>query len=255
MPLDSLTIWAAFLVFLRCSALLLSAPIFSSQQFPAKVRVLLAVVISLGISAFMRKDVGAVPDTLLGMILASGHEILVGLVIGSMYHLVIHTVQIAGSIMDLQVGLSSSQALNPVTGVSVTIISQFKTLLATVIFLSSDSHHIVIQAFVKSYTAAPVDHGLPLAAISGATIDLMSGLGILAIQIAAPLIAVSLVVDAALGLVNRAVPQMQVFVVGMPVKQAAGLTLIAVILPAVTTAVEAGVNQATQALMRAFGGA
>lgn len=253
MQLDTSLLWTFFLVFLRCSALFIAAPIFSAQNFPPRVRIYFAVILAMSLTGVVKPNIGSVPESMPELVLKASHELLVGVLIGSLFHLLFQAIQMAGSLMDTQIGLGMSTTMNPVTGVQVTIISQFKYLLSTVIFLVSDGHHTMLHSLISSYKAAGPGDAISIQALSESTLQLLATFSILAIQIAAPIIAVSLVVDAALGLVSRAVPQMQVFLVGMPAKTIAGLTIVAFTLPALVSGVHSGVGTAADAVMRALG--
>ncbi len=132
---------------------------------------------------------------------------MAGLLIGGLISLVLQAAQMAGAMLDLHVGLGMSQTLNPISGISVTVISQFKYMLGVVIFLSANAHHLMIQALVdKLQPYAPALTTAAMPAIQHSVIALLGAMCMLAVQIAAPVTAVSLVVDAALGLIAKAVP-------------------------------------------------
>jgi len=154
--------------------------------------------------------------------------------------------------MDLQVGLASSQVMNPIGGISVTILSQFKFMLGLVIFLCSNAHHLVLHAFVKSYDTMPVLGLSSIPAIENGLLNLIGAMFMISLQIAAPIMAVSLLLDGALGIINRAVPQIQIHMLSMPAKIGVGLVVISIGIPALTVAVSAGVNQGLSALAPVF---
>jgi flagellar biosynthesis protein FliR len=251
MNIDVSWFWAFLLVFVRCGALMLAAPFLGAQSVPVRVRVLTAAALALCLVSVVKPLTAPVPATTTELAQLVAYEALAGVLIGAMFNLVLQAIQLAGSLADLQIGLGSSQVLNPVSGVSVTVIAQFKYMLALIIFVTVDAHHTVIEALVASYSAAP----LRPEAIASAVTNLMQSFSLLAIQIAAPLIAVSFVVDAALGLVNKAVPTMQVFFVGMPAKILIGMVTISLVLPAIVAGVRSGVELASQQLVLVFGGA
>jgi flagellar biosynthetic protein FliR len=125
-------------------------------------------------------------------------------------------------------------------------------MLAMVIFLEINAHHVMLQAFVHSYRAMPAPTMAQLPSIEAGFVDLITQLSLVALQIAAPVAAVSLVVDAALGVIGKAVPQMQVFMVGMPAKIGVGLIAAAVALPALVNGVQYGVQLGADTLSHTF---
>jgi flagellar biosynthetic protein FliR len=241
-------LFAFFCVFVRSSALMMSSPVFGAQTTPVNVRVLTTLALSGAVTAVVQPKVGPVPPDLGALIVRLGGEILVGLLIGNFITLALQAAQIGGAIMDVQTGLSSGQTLNPINGVSSTILAQFKFMLSVVVFLSMDGHHLLIQAMIQSYGVTP-----NIDAIQTSLTGLLSAMFGIALQIALPTLGVGMLVDGALGLINRAVPQMQAIQLGMPAKIALGLTAVSLGLPAVAAGTRAATEAAFVALSPVLG--
>lgn len=254
MAFDSVLIFSFFCVFVRCSAMFLSSPVFGSQSTPVAIRVMTCMAISGALTLTIGPKIGAPPSDMYSFVMAIGHEVVAGLLIGTFMSLVLQAAQMAGALIDTQMGLGMSQIMNPVNGISSTVISQFKYMLAVVIFLSMNGHHLMLQAFVKSYSDMPGVTMDTLPALKDGFVGLITQLSLLGLQMAAPVLGVSLVVDAALGIINKAVPQMQVVQVGMPAKIVIGMVALGVGLPAVVAGVNTGVESGMTTLMRLFGG-
>ena len=252
MPLDTITIYTFFLVFVRCSGMLIAAPVFGAANLPVMIRVFITLALSMALTFAVRPNQGAVPQDLGSFALAIGNEAVSGLLIGAFFSLVLHAVSMAGAIVDLQMGLGMSQVLNPVTGVPVSVIGQFKYMLGLIVFLQIDAHHLMLGAFLQSYSDLPTMSSAMMEPMRESFVAMLTSMTYLALQMAAPVAAVSIVVDAALGLVNRAVPQMQVFLVGMPAKTIMGMIALAISIPALVGTVQTGVEVATDGLMLAF---
>ena len=250
MSFDAGLIFAFLLVFVRCSAMFLSAPLFSSPNLPLRIRILAAVVVSAALTAALRPVLPAPPANMYMFAAVIANEVLAGLIIGVFVQIVLLAAEMGGAFMDLQVGLSMSHVLNPATGQPSTVLSQFKYMLALVVFLSVNGHHVMLGAFVKSFEVMPTISGGTLAALQENQLILLGQLSLIALQIATPVLAVSILVDAALGIMNKAVPQMHIFIVGMPAKVTMGLLTLSVALPATAAAVLGGVESATDALYR-----
>lgn len=243
MNLDAGTFYAFFLVFVRCSGFCLAAPMFGSMVIPVRIRVCMAGALAFALTFFVKQHLGAVPQDLVSMVLAIGNEAVSGLLIGAFFGMVMQAATIAGAFCDLQLGLSMGQALNPISGIQVSVIGQFKTMLCLVVFLAANGHHMMLGSLVESYNAMPTLSASMLGDLQTTAFDLFTKLSLLSLQIAMPVIAVSLIVDAGMALINKAVPQMQIFVVGMPVKSGLGMIALSVSLPAMTVAVQSGVEQ------------
>ncbi len=248
MSLDSGLLWAFLLVFVRCSATLLASPVFGAQTTPIQIRVMVTLAISAALVFVLQPSAQTLPQGLGELILAILNEAACGLLLGAFVSLSMMAVQFAGAFLDLNVGLGMSQVMNPVTGVPSSVITQFKSMLAVVVFLGIQGHHFVLQAFVHSYDAMPTLGMHSLEPLRGALVGLVGDMALLGLQIAAPVAAVGVIVDLAMGVVNRAVPQMPVFLVGLPIKIVASMVALSVALPALVFGVQNGVERSTDAL-------
>ncbi|HLK16867.1 MAG TPA: flagellar biosynthetic protein FliR [Fimbriimonadaceae bacterium] len=252
MKLDEATLFAFLLVFVRCSAMLLASPVFGGPTMPGHIRVFTCVCIAGSLTVVLKPQIGPVADSIPGLALAVMGEAIAGLLIGGLISLVLQATQMAGAMLDVHIGLGMSQTLNPLTGVPVTVISQFKYMLGVVIFLSANAHHLMFRALVDSYNHAPA-LGANLPGIHTGVVSFLAAMTLLAVQIAAPVTAVSLIVDAALGLIAKAVPQMQALQVGIPAKVGVGIAALSLSLPPLVAAVTGGCHQAFILIHRIFG--
>lgn len=159
----------------------------------------------------------------------------------------------AGSLVDLQMGLGISQALNPVTGVPVSVVAQFKYFLCLVIFLLINGHHLMLNAFVATYQLAP-GAGVGMEAMYHGVVGLLIQASLLAVQVALPIIAVTMVVDAAFGIMNKAVPTMHTLLIGVPAKTLLGLTAVTMGLPMLVGYTQANTRLLFGAIERTFMG-
>jgi flagellar biosynthetic protein FliR len=250
--LDSSLLFGFLLIFARCSAMLLSSPLFG-QAVPINFRVQLSGVVSMAMVPALAPHLGPAPETLVALIFAVGKEAIVGLIIGGFLQILLAAVQMAGSFLDVQVGIGSAQLFNPMLGMQASPIAQFKYMLGVVLLLTLNGHHLMFQAFAHSYSLA----GPSLAAMPAMETTFVGFLGqvsLLAMQIAAPVAAVTIVVDVAAGLVNKAVPQTQPFLLALPAKLMLGLLVLALGLPAMASAIDGGLDSTFDYLGRMLGG-
>lgn len=250
MRLDGAYLFALLAVFVRVSAMLFVAPVFGAPSIPARIRILFGAVMALALCPVVRAYLPEPPPDLYGVLLLVANEALAGFVVGVFLTLVMLGIMMGGSIMDIQVGLSMSHVVNPASGQASTLLSQFKYMLALVVLVCANGHHILIKALVGSFRVLPVSGMGVLEAIRDQHVYLLAQMSLIALQIAAPILAVTVLVDAALGLMNRAVPQMQTFIVGLPAKVLMGLVALSVGLPAITAAVANGVELATRSMQQ-----
>lgn len=254
MKLDSAFLWAFFSVFVRASAMMLSSPFFSARSIPTSIRVMATLSIAMALTFALKPSIGQLPGDMHGFVFGLMGEAVAGLLIGALTTLAFSAFEVAGALIDLQMGLGASQILNPVNGVPATLMAQYKATLSLVVFVLIDGHHMLVDAFISSYRLMPSFGADNALALQRAMPELFAQTGFLSLQIAAPVVAVSVVVDAALGLVNKAVPQMPVMLVGMPAKLGISLVTLSVGLPALVAGVGHGTELATRSLTQVFQG-
>ena len=251
---DFQALYAFFIVFVRCSAAVMSSPLFGAQNTPIQIRVFTSLALSAALSMVVQANIGPAPTHLGGMLMALLNEVGAGLLIGLLLQLTIHFATMAGSFLDTQIGLGMSQTLNPVLGIQVSVMGQFKTMLAIMCFLAMNGHHIVIQAIVKSYQTAPTLTANHLGLIHNGIMQLIAQGMMISVQIAAPVLGVSMIIDAALGLMSKALPQLQPIQIGTPAKLGLGIAAVSMTLPALVAATNAGVARSSELIGRIFGG-
>lgn len=241
------------LLFCRATAMLLVAPLFANGT-PVQIRVYMGALLAITTQA-VHNPFKTMPDTVWTLAGWVGNEILVGLVIGLMIQWLLLAFQTAGAFLDLQLGMATFQMFNPALDSPTTILGQFKFTLAMVIFLMLNGHHQMLMAFWTSYEIAPRFSPDNWRQIAQVLIVYLSHLFGLAIQVAAPAAATTIIVDAAAGFVNKAIPQMQVYFLTAGLKNAVGIIAISVGLPVTVAAVRHASEYALPMILRALGGA
>lgn len=231
MSLDSLTIWSGALLFARISALLLALPMLSNLV-PPMIRVLTAVILTWALLPVVPGPSEVPPELaslLLGVLGAVGFGLLTALSIQA----VVWAFQAAGNVIDLQIGTGSAQLLNPALGSVSAPLGQFHAILASVLVFVTDGHHLVIRGLseVPRIDGIPGAMDVVMLTIQTATVA--------AVQIAAPVISATILIDIASALVARAVPQAQPYFLALPAKLVVGLGIVAVGLPALAIATKA----------------
>ncbi|MEW5956482.1 MAG: flagellar biosynthetic protein FliR [Chloroflexota bacterium] len=223
-----------FLIFIRITTVLMTAPIFSSRSIPALSKISFAGLLSIIILPVSKTTVPLLPTTLpthiLPFLLIVAQEILIGALIGFVSNLVFMTIGMAAGMIGLQTGFRAANLLDPFVNVPSSALEQFYTLLAMALFLSINGHHWLIRALVRTFQVTPVG----TFALNNVTIEyliaLTSEVFISAVRIALPVVGTVMLTDIGLGLVARAVPQIQVFFVGLPLKVGLGFFTLAITL-------------------------
>jgi flagellar biosynthetic protein FliR len=220
-----------FLVCLRIAAILMSMPVFESNTMPHLFKLALAFATGLILFPMLKLDPLPVAGSIFALGIGAAREILLGLTIGFSVKFIFAGVQLAGQLAGYQMGLAIAQVLDPADSEQIPLLAQFNNLVALLIFLSINAHYWFIKALAMSYRIVP-----PMSAHFGSSlmeqlIRLGGDVFVIAIQVGAPVIAVLLVTSAAFGLVARTVPQLNVFIVAMPLKIGVGLIFLGFSLP------------------------
>lgn len=150
--------------------------------------------------------------------------------------------------MDMQLGFQMMQMFNPQMGGMTSVLGQFKFMLFLVLILVLNGHHMMLTAFVRSFESPVVFDTSNLAAIQAGLVHMLGGACVLAVQIAAPVAAVSFIVDAASGVINKSIPQMPVSMVTLGAKSALGTLTLALGLPLMVVAVQSGLGHTAEEL-------
>ena len=222
-----LSIVTCGLVLARVGGLFVSAPVFSARQIPNQTKIGLAIVVALVFTPLQMEHARAVPPGALAFGVLAGRELLIGLAMGFAVALIFTGIQMGSQLIGIQMGVGLGGVLNPMSGADSSTIDGFYMVLATLIFLLSNGHHAALASLARTFDLAPVGEAtLPLVNPQQ-VMALVQAVFVVAIRVALPAVAALLLTDVALGLAGRAAPQMQVMVVGMPVKMAVGLAFMA----------------------------
>lgn len=217
------------MVFLRASGIFVAAPIFGNRYLPNQVKIVLALGTALIL--FPVVPVQSLPDTLVSLIPLGIGELLIGLIIGYISSLIFAAVQLGGQLLDTEMGFGIVNVLDPQSGLQLPLMGNFQYILALLVFLITNGHHLLLLALSDSFVAVPVG-GLRISAgLTAAVVDLFAQLFVVALKISAPTLAALFLTSVALGIIARAVPQMNVFMVGLPVKLVTGILVLMVGLP------------------------
>ncbi|SES79311.1 flagellar biosynthetic protein FliR [Anaerobranca gottschalkii] len=218
------------LLTVRFTGLYLGSPIFGGRNIPNQVKIALALICSLIITPL--HSVGITIEQIdLSIILLGIKELVVGLVIGYIAMLTFTAIQFAGQFIDVQMGFGIVNVVDPQFGNPIPIIGNFKYIIAILLFLTVNGHHLLIDALFKSIELVPIGTITFGDNVIIYIFGLFVRLFLISLQVGLPIIGTLFIVDVGLGIVARTVPQMNVFVVGIPLKILVGFTIIIMIFP------------------------
>ncbi len=215
-----------WMVFLRAGGLMTLFPVFSAPVVTPRLRVALAALVAFLLAPMIAPVAMAqwkIPD--LAVIMAQ--EMLVGLLLGFVCRMLFFALEIAGSIITAEIGLSLPPSFNPLTASQATIPGVLLNYLATVLWLCLDMHHWLLVGVHRTYSLVPVGAAHLSETLIRGVLAWIGWLFLAAMQIAAPVLALSFILSLVFAVLGRAVPQMNVFSGSFAIRILAGLMVFA----------------------------
>ena len=213
------------LVFVRLGAAIMFFPAIGGVTVSARIRLLLALGVAFVVLPAVSPALPREPHEPIELALLLIQEITVGFYFGITMQLLMAAIDLAGNFMGYSVGLTNALISDPVTDQQSQLISGFLNTAAVALMLITNVHHLMLRAVVDSYTLFQPGAQLPMGDFVSELVKTLGASFIVGLKMAAPLFIFSLVFNAGLGLVNRLVPQMQVFFVGMPLQILGGFAV------------------------------
>ncbi len=218
------------LILARWTGMIILAPVFGARGVPTLIKIGLAVSLSLILYPLVLSWQPAIPGEVLLLIGLVIKESLIGLVIGFIIYALTAVLQGAGQLIDLQMGFTMGNIIDPVYGMQSPLMGNFQLVVATMLLLATNSHHYLIAAMVKSYTFIPLNFSSAPAGFIF-YVNLAANIFALSAQIAAPVIGAILLADLGVGLLIRIVPQLNIFSVVFPLKILFGFFVLVLMIP------------------------
>ncbi len=221
------------LALVRFTTFFAVTPIFSMRNIPAVTTIGLASTAALLVMPPLEMVGAAQSWSVLALLVF--HEIVVGFILGFLVVLAFSAVQFAGQLTDVPIGFGMATVLDPNTGMQMPVFSQFYFLIAVLVFFSLDGHLWLLRALAQSYETIPFAGFINMEVTYQTIMALVGEMFAIGMKLSLPVIATILLVDMGLGVVVRAVPQINVFVIGFPIKVLVGMAVIAAAVPAFVT--------------------
>ncbi|SKC74306.1 flagellar biosynthetic protein FliR [Maledivibacter halophilus] len=220
-----------FLVFARVSGIFLLTPIFGSTNIPKRLKI--------GLAGFMTYIAFPLVSVSEAMNVVNIYQVLyfilieffIGLVFGFVSFLILTSINLAGIIIDRNIGFSMVNVINPQDQSHIPVTANFFYIIAMLVFLITNSHHILIKAVLHSFNVIPIGYESVNLLLVDKIIEILRTSFVLGFKMAAPIVITILATNVLLGVLARAMPQMNVFIVGMPLKIFIGLITIFIVLP------------------------
>jgi flagellar biosynthesis protein FliR len=238
------------LIFARVSGLFTTCPFFSGHNIPVYTKMGTAVMFSYILLPLVYSPQIIIPDSLWPYMLTAAGEYLLGLIFGFVSQLIFDAVQMSGYLIDLQIGFGIVNVFDPQFGQQVPLMGNFQYILAFLVFLATNGHHVLLTAFFESFKLIPLTGVVFHGTLTAFIVDLFCGIFVIAFKIAIPVLVALLLTDVALGILARTMPQMNIFVVGIPGKIAAGLFTLSISLPFYIAFIGGGFDEMYQNVYR-----
>ncbi|HEU0265792.1 MAG TPA: flagellar biosynthetic protein FliR [Geobacterales bacterium] len=225
-PFPSLEGIALFaLVLGRTTGIFSAIPLFGGKRVPLRVRVLLILCMTLVLFPILPLKGVKVPADAIGLVLMVAQEATIGISLSLLSLVIFAAVELGGQIVGMQMGFTISSQFDPAMGQS-SVVSAFQGVLAALLFLVFDIHHFFIRALVESYTLLPLGSWHMDGRLVEFAIASTGWVFLLGVKLAAPVMVSLLMANVALGIMARAFPQMNIFMVSLPVTIGLGLIVL-----------------------------
>jgi flagellar biosynthetic protein FliR len=218
------------LVFIRMTSLFVITPVFGRREMPRYLKIGLAFFCSY-ILVPLLGDVQVEYSNLFSFSAIAAKEFLVGIIIGFVSFMVFSALYLAGQIIDMQVGFGMVNVLDPTMNTQVPLIGNFIYIITTMFFIAVDGHHILLAALYKSYSVLPINGFAFTEAMVNNIAEIFAEVFVIGFKISIPVLAATLLAEVALGILSRTVPQMNVFIVGFPLRIGIGLLTLFIMIP------------------------
>ena len=229
LPLAQIQLFLFVLV--RVAAILFSIPFLDSRNVPMMFKAGLAVAVSLLVIPQLPHSTQPLINEPVSLVLGLASEVAIGLIIGFSVKLIFAGIQLAGEMAGFQMGFAIANVVDPASSLQIPILSQFLNLFGLLIFLVLNIHYYFILAMMESFERIPLWGAHFDGDLYRLIMMLVANAFVVAVKVGVPVMVALLLTSVALGLVARTVPQMQIFIVAMPMKILLGLFFLGLSLP------------------------
>ncbi|PLS16690.1 flagellar type III secretion system protein FliR [Bacillus sp. M6-12] len=218
------------LILVRIASFFVTMPIFSYRTIPASHRIGISVFLAWVMYYTVDAPILEIDAAYFLLILK---EALVGLLIGFVSYMILSAIQIAGGLIDFQSGFAIANVIDPQTGVQSPLMGQYLYTIALLFLLAADGHHLLMDGIFYSYQFIPLDQAwIPFGDenLLEFVVNAFNRSFIISFQMSIPVVGSLFLVDLGLGIVARTVPQLNIFVVGMPLKVGASFIVVMIVM-------------------------
>lgn len=253
--------WTRYLdilaVFLRLMGLFILAPAFNHRSIPANIKVCIALSLALGLYPILRPHLAPFPDQMGDIVALAIRETVIGFFMGFAAHITVEGIHTAAQFIGFQMGFGVGGLMDPQMQSSVTIMVPFYGWIVLMIFFVMNLHHELLALFVQSFKITKsIDSGFTQgSSLITILVGMFGNLFVVAVKMAAPFTLLILASNAAVGVLNRLMPQMNVILFSFPITILLGFATFYVVAPEMLAFIEnllGDVSEQTVAILRAL---
>ena len=220
---------ALILVLARVLSFIVTAPILNRRGIPLLLKIGLGVFLALIVFAGEPMYYEGSTSVFIGSLIS---ETIVGLCMGTLANWLFQSFTMGGQLIDQQAGFGSASMFDPGSSMQVSLISNLILFVSILLFLELNGHHILLLGIIKSFQVVPVGAGVLGLSLAAVVLKALTAATVLLIRVAIPVVVVLVLTDLILGMVGRTVPQLNVLMLGLPVKAGVALLVLAAVSPA-----------------------
>lgn len=225
--------WFFMLVLVRLTGMFVVAPFFGRRNIPAIFKAGFAFVNALIAVSVLKDRTIPEADNIVQFVVSAGSEFIAGILIGYVSYMIFSAIYLAGQLIDMQMGFGIVNVIDPLSNIQVPVTANFYFIMTMLVFLLINGHHALIEALHRSFEIIPVGRAVFSDILFADVLRMFGYIFELGFKFAAPVTAAILIVDVMLGIMSKTVPQLNVFVVGMPAKILIGFLVMIITVPAV----------------------
>jgi len=226
-------VFAFILIFVRIGSALTIMPGIGDTLTPQNIRLYIALAISLVLSPLVAQHVpNPVPDTMMLFALIV-MEFIIGLFIGTVARCFMLALDTAGMVISISSGLSNAQLFNPALATQGSLIGTVLTMMGLLLLFATNMHHLLFYGLVGSYEMFPIGTIPDTGSMMQLITEAVAASFLIGFQLSAPFVVVSLMLYIGMGVLSRLMPQVQIFMVAMPLQIVISLILLGMVIPGI----------------------
>ena len=218
-------------IFIRLTSFFIICKAFYPKGTPNTLKMFFSLIFSVALVAGIESiDVNSINNNYI-LIISIINEVITGVILGIITNVIFEILSLAGSWIDVHIGLSMISMMDPNNEQQATISANLLHYIGIEMFFIVDGHHILLKSLVESFTLVPLGNSILYQDSIMVVIEILISYFTIGLKIAIPIVLIIIMTDVCMGLISRAVPQINVMILGMPVKILVGLVTIALALP------------------------